>query len=139
MFVLQVADRINIVGDLVAKEAKYHNHCLSNFRAGFKKPRKVEDPQFPSSKRKVSTSNTREEAFIQVVKKFEESGTGIQPLSDLMSEMAKYSNDPYQVTAMKSKLNKYFRGGVRFLGKYHFNFNLYVRIIFIKSITIISL
>ena len=99
-----------------------------NFKSGYGKPKKYDTKTpYPERKRRHTTESasataaanqpdfSRMAAFLDTVKDFENSESGIEKLDILMEEMGKRS-EPYGVSYMKEQLRLYFDNNVSFTG-----------------------
>lgn len=106
----EVWGRIAFVNDLHAFDAIYHQQCSVNFRTGKDKP--VYRDTISSKKVKGRPVNEiQNDAFIKVVKYFEENDDEQISVNDLVEKMKEYLDDDHEAygfTHMKSRLEKHF-------------------------------
>lgn len=113
----EVWGRLEVVNDLHAADAVYHNQCSVNFRTKKQIPKQFDDLLEPRQKVQRMgaghpVSECKNDAFMKVVEYLQDNSENQVTLTDLCDKMAEYlseSNEkPYSVKYMKSKLLDHF-------------------------------
>ena len=99
-----VLGRLESANDLPAAEARYHQACSTNFRAGYNVPKLYMSDSVTPKKGRPSNTST-DQAFSQLMGYFEEHECEQMTVSDLVEKMNKLCGElSYSTVYMKKKI-----------------------------------